>query len=230
MKSGYFITGIDTNIGKTWVTIALLRYFALRGLTVVGMKPVSAGCVWQSGQWLNADALLMQSQSNINLSYQQINPYAFEQPVSPHIAAAGTKVKMDVILKAFTELKQKADVVVVEGAGGWLSPLGQTFDNAQLVEQMQLPIIMVVAIRLGCINHARLTINAIRQAKAVCAGWVAVEIEPDRLDFQATIDYLQMSLDLPLLAVLPYLDQPDFDLLAKKFGNLISEKLDVDQY
>jgi dethiobiotin synthetase len=218
MKTGFFITGTDTDVGKTWVTVALMRRFRRQGFTVAGMKPVAAGCEWREGRLKNQDALLIQENSESALEYQQINPYAFESPISPHLACGDVEVRLDVILAAFAELKKQADVVLVEGAGGWLSPLSLTFDNAGLAAAMQLPVILVVGMRLGCINHARLTFQAIRRAGVTCAGWVAVEIVPAMEDFQANVDFLQKRLEAPLLGVLPRLATPNFDFLAERLS------------
>lgn len=216
MKTGFFITGTDTDVGKTWVTVALMRRFRRLGFTVAGMKPVAAGCERQAGRLKNPDALLIQENAAPALEYGQINPYAFELPVSPHLACGDVEVKLPTILAAFDDMKKQADVVLVEGAGGWLSPLSLTFDNADLAVAMQLPVIVVVGIRLGCINHARLTIQAVRQAGVNCAGWVAVEIVPARADFEANLDFLKSRVDAPLLGVFPHLPEADFDALADR--------------
>jgi dethiobiotin synthetase len=214
VAQGYFITGTDTHVGKTWVTVALMRMFKQQGLSVAGMKPVAAGCEWQQGQWKNEDALLIQEHASVNLPYQQINPYAFKLPLSPHLACEGTTVDINVLQENLKKLKQQVDVVLVEGAGGWFSPLGETFNNAYLAEAMQLPIIMVVAIRLGCINHALLTWLAIQASAVECAGWVAVKIDNQMLQADENIQYLQKHINAPLVGVLPHLNRPDFDKLA----------------
>lgn len=217
MTAAYFITGTDTDIGKTWVALALLRYFAAQGFKVAALKPVASGCVWQAGQLVNPDALLLQQHASMPLSYQQVNPYAFALPVSPHLACADTVVEQRLILSALADLQKQADKVVVEGAGGWLSPLSKTFANADLAKAMAIPVIMVVGIRLGCINQARLTLQAIRHTGARCAGWVAVELLPGRMDYQSNVDYLIQCLSVPLLAEMPYLESMDLDYLAGQF-------------
>ncbi|MGD0959200.1 MAG: dethiobiotin synthase [Methylomonas sp.] len=218
MTPGLFITGTDTNIGKTWTTLALMRYLRRKGYVVAAMKPVAAGCSWQDGRLVNQDALLLQQHGSITPVYEQVNPYAFELPVSPHLACGETEVDPLVILSAYSALKRQADCVLVEGAGGWLSPLGLGLDNAGLAISLKLPVIVVVGMRLGCINQARLTVQAVKQTGITCAGWVAVEIEPRRTDYRANLDYLQKCLGLPLLAELPHLQTADVDVLAGRFA------------
>jgi len=214
MNSGFFVTGTDTDVGKTWASVALMRALQAKGLVVSGMKPVAAGCDWLQGGWKNQDALLLQRNSSLALDYHRINPYAFERPVSPHVACEGNEVNEQVILDAFDYLKANSDCVIVEGAGGWLSPLGSDLDNAQLAKSLRLPVILVVGMRLGCINHARLTVQAIRQTGLDIEGWLAVQLEPDMPEFQANLDFLRYSLNAPSLGVLRNLPSPDFDALA----------------
>lgn len=218
MNAGYFITGTDTNSGKTWVTVSLMRKFRKQGLSVVGMKPVAAGCQRLDGRLTNPDALLIQENCSFQLSYEQINPYAFTMPVSPHIACGDTVVDSEKIMLGLVGLWQTADVVIVEGAGGWLSPLGKSLDNASLAQALQLPVILVVGMRLGCINHARLTAAAVTTSMLPFAGWVGVELSPDMPGFHENLDYLMNSLDAPLLGVLPYSPGADFDGLSEKFN------------
>ena len=218
MPPGFFITGTDTDVGKTWVTVALLHRFRRQGVKAAGFKPVAAGCVWQEGRWVNQDALLIQKHSGIDLDYEIINPYAFVAPLSPHIACGDVRVNLAAIQKAFARITQSADRVLVEGAGGWLSPLSLDLDNADLAKVLALPVIMVVGMRLGCINHARLTIESIREAGLPCAGWVAVEIVPEFVGFQASLEFLQQRLNVPLLGILSHSPEGDFDLFAECFS------------
>jgi dethiobiotin synthetase len=216
MEKGYFITGTDTNVGKTWATIALMRYFKSRGKSVAGMKPVASGCVMQAGQLKNEDALLIQENASVQIDYDLINPYAYELPVSPHIAGANNPVKLDQLTARFDLLKTLADVVVVEGAGGWYTPLNEQEANSDLAIALALPIIMVVAIRLGCINHARLTYQAIKQSGVDCAGLIAVCIEPDLLSRDENIQTIKNNVDAPLLGVLPYREVADFGFFSEQ--------------
>ncbi|MGZ5030079.1 MAG: dethiobiotin synthase, partial [Methylobacter sp.] len=187
MEKGYFITGTDTNAGKTWTTIALMHYFKNQGKTVAGMKPVAAGCLVQDGRLKNEDALLIQENASLPIDYDLVNPYAYELPVSPHIAGVDNPVKLDLLVGKFERLRTMADIVVVEGAGGWHSPLSEYEDNSDLARALALPVIMVVAIRLGCINHARLTYQAIMQSGVTFAGWIAVCTDPELLNSEDNI-------------------------------------------
>jgi dethiobiotin synthetase len=218
MERGYFITGTDTNAGKTWATIALMRYFKQQGKTVVGMKPVAAGCSNQNGKLKNEDALLIQENASFKIDYDLINPYAYELPVSPHIAGTTNPVKLTNIAEHFTVLKELAEIVVVEGAGGWYAPLNDHEDISDLAKALALPIILVVAIKLGCINHAKLTYLAIQHSGVPCAGWIAVCVDPDMLKLDENIDTITTALDVPLLGMLPWLESADFDLLASKLA------------
>jgi len=218
MEKGYFITGTDTNVGKTWATIALMRYFKSRGKSVAGMKPVASGCSMQDGQLKNADALLIQENASLQIDYDLINPFAYELPVSPHIAGVNNPVELDQLIARFELLKTLADIVVVEGAGGWYTPLNEQEANSELAIALALPVIMVVAIRLGCINHARLTYQAIKQSDVDCAGWIAVCTDPDLLSRAETISTMKAKLDTPLLGVLPYKEAADFDCFSEQLN------------
>jgi len=216
MTVGFFVTGTDTDVGKTWATVSLIRWFQRHGLVVAGMKPVAAGCKWLDGGLKNADALLMQQHASLPTPYELINPYAFEAAVSPHLACGDVELSLEVILDAYAQLRAQADVLLVEGAGGWYSPLSASLDNAGLALAMGLPVILVVGVRLGCINHARLTVRAIQQAGLRCAGWVAVQIDKTMPGFDGNVAFLRETLDAPLLGVLPNLLVADFDFLAAK--------------
>lgn len=222
MKKSYFVTGTDTGVGKTWATVALMRYFKKQGKTVVGMKPVAAGCEWIDGQLKNSDALLLQQNSSVLLEYKEINPYAFEEPVSPHLAAMDHSVKLDTIVQGFEYLARQSDVVIVEGAGGWLAPLNKREDIADLVKVLNIPVIMVVAIRLGCINHARLTFQSIQAENVECAGWVAICLDPLMEKKKENIATIENKISVPLLGVFPYLKEIDFEILA---SNIVQKNI-----
>jgi dethiobiotin synthetase len=204
MASGYFITGTDTGVGKTTTTIALIDYFKRQGKRVVGMKPVASGCVWRDGCLQNEDALLILQHANVAFPYEIINPYAYELPVSPHLAGAENPVRLEVIQACFKRLADDSDWVLVEGAGGWYSPITPAFDNADLAVMLGLPVVLVVPIRLGCINQGRLAMSAINRSEVVCAGWIAVCIEPNMPFEQENIAFLKDSLESPLLGIVPY--------------------------
>jgi dethiobiotin synthetase len=214
MTQGYFITGTDTDAGKTWATLTLMEYFKQKGKTVVGMKPVAAGCVWQDGQLKNEDALLIQAHASVAVAYELVNPYAYELPVSPHIAGKDNPVVLSEVLAKFDVLKQQAEIILVEGAGGWLAPINNDQDISDLAKSLALPVIMVVAIRLGCINHAKLTQQAIKQAGVPCAGWIATCVDADMLVREENIQTLKAAVDVPLLGVIPFTKAPDFNQLV----------------
>lgn len=202
MGMGYFVTGTDTGVGKTRVSCALLRAFAVAGKTVVGMKPIVAGC--ENGIW--ADVELLSAASNVSVGREYVNPYALVPPIAPHIAAnrAGIEINLKVIRQAYLELKKRADIVIVEGAGGFLVPLNDHEDSATLVQALGLPVLLVVGMRLGCINHALLTAHAVRAAGLPLAGWVANRVDPEMPAFEENIVALEQRLDCPLLGILPY--------------------------
>ena len=214
MTQGYFITGTDTDAGKTCATLALMHYFKRQGKTVLGMKPVASGCTLQSGELKNADALLIQEHASIAVDHQLINPYAYELPVSPHIAGIHNPVKLAVIVERFNSLKALAEVVIVEGAGGWYAPLNAQDDISALANTLALPVILVVGLRLGCINHAKLSYQAIQLSGIACAGWIAVCVDPDLLNRDENIQTITAALPVPLIGILPYQDELDFELLA----------------
>ncbi|MEQ1485294.1 dethiobiotin synthase [Methyloglobulus sp.] len=218
MEQGYFITGTDTNVGKTWATVALMHYFRSQGKSVIGMKPVASGCSVRDGVLVNDDALLLQENASLKLDYGLINPYAFTLPVSPHIAGKANPVKLDVIVGLFNSIKEQAQVVLVEGAGGWYSPLNENQDNSDLALALTLPVVMVVAVKLGCINHAKLTYQAIKSCGVSCAGWVAVCVNSNELYVEDNISTVKKRLDVPLLGVLPHTNVPDFEELARNYS------------
>lgn len=219
MTEGFFITGTDTGVGKTWVTVTLMRYFQALGKTVVGMKPVASGCEMIEEKLRNEDALLLQENASMLLDYDLINPFAYSLPVSPHLAGADNPVVLEKIVKNFELLRQKAEIVLVEGVGGWLVPLNNQGDDVQkLAQSLNLHVIMVVAMRLGCINHARLTYQAIKNSGLTCAGWVATCVDAKMLRLDENIATLRQSIEAPLLGILPYSEQPDFELFVKNIA------------
>ncbi len=218
MAQGYFVTGTDTHVGKTWASASLMRAGVRQGFRVVGMKPVASGCEWHEGSLQNSDALCLLQQGNVALDYASVNPFAYEPAIAPNFAGIHNPASLEVIKTQYEQLASQAELVIVEGAGGWYSPLSMAFDNALLAEALAIPVILVVGIRLGCINHARLSLAAIQQSKANCCGWIAVRVEPDLPYTQENIAYLRKQLSVPLLGILPYLREPDFDKLASAFS------------
>jgi dethiobiotin synthetase len=174
----YFVAGTDTGVGKTLISCALLYGFAARGKRVIGMKPVAAGCN-DGGQ--NGDVLQLRAASNVTANNEQINPYCFTPAIAPHIAAqrAGVTIDISAIARTYKELAEKADLVIVEGAGGLLVPLNAQQDCADLVLELGLPVILVVGMRLGCLNHALLTVEAIAARGLTLSGWVANVLDGD---------------------------------------------------
>jgi dethiobiotin synthetase len=218
MEQAYFITGTDTNVGKTWATVALMRYFQGHGKSAIGLKPVASGCIMQEGRLVNTDALLLQENASVMLDYSLINPYAFKLSVSPHIAGKNNPANLDVIVAGFNVVKDQAQVILVEGAGGWCSPLNGHQDNSDLAKALGLPVMLVVAIKLGCINHARLSYQAIKNDGVNCLGWIASCTDPNMPCSEETVSTIKKILDIPLLGMLPYMQVPDFDALARFFS------------
>ena len=223
----YFVTGTDTGVGKTLIACALLHAFAAQGKRVVGMKPVAAGCDTDA---INADVKALSAASNIAASLRQINPYAFTHPVAPHIAAhmAGAHVEFARILTAYGELAARSDVVVIEGVGGFCVPLNDTQDSADLAVRLGLPVILVVGMRLGCLNHALLTARAIEACGLNCAGWVANVLDADMAVLRDNITALQQRLNARLLGVVEYQARPDARLAAAQLNLVMLDGIETD--
>ena len=218
MDNAYFITGTDTGVGKTLVSCALLHAFAALGKSVVGMKPVAAGCEVTPLGLVCEDVTNLMAASNVNAPREQVNPYAFAPPLAPHIAAAkaGVVIEIASICAAYTALRALADVVIVEGVGGWRVPLNAHEDTADMAKQLGLPVILVVGMRLGCLNHALLTAQAIDADGLKLAGWVANAIDPLMQAFDENLAALRSRLTAPLLGISPYCDAPVFYRDARK--------------
>ena len=179
-KQAFFITGTDTGVGKTYVACKLIQQYVALGYKVIGMKPVAAGCDLIDGEWINDDVLKLEAVSNVKAPRALINPYSFKEAIAPHLAAeiAGVEMKLDVLMNAFNELSKLADIVIVEGAGGFLVPINQHETFADLVILLNIPVVLVVGIKLGCINHALLTVEAIKARNCELHAWVANPIDP----------------------------------------------------
>jgi len=200
MSRGIFITGTDTGVGKTVIAAALLRALTGAGLRAVGMKPVAAGMA--SGAAVNVDVGTLVAAGNVAAPHADVNPYSFAPPIAPHLAAlaAAVAIDLDLIAAAHDRLASVADAIVVEGAGGVLVPLGTATDMLDIPVRLGLPVLLVVGIRLGCLNHALLSALAISARGLSLAGWVANRIDPAMIDADATVSALAARLPAPLLA------------------------------
>lgn len=214
---GLFVTGTDTGVGKTVAAASLVHALRARHGHAVGMKPVASGCDQVDGEWRNEDALALQAASDPRPSYADINPYAFEEPTAPQLAARahGITVSMDVLLAAHARLATLAPAVVVEGAGGWLAPLADGLDASTLVRALDVPVVLVVGLRLGCLSHARLSARAITDDGCRLAGWIGSAVDAG---FARSDDYLQLlrdALPAPCLGVLPHAPGADAEAMAR---------------
>ena len=213
MTDSYFITGTDTGVGKTLVSCALLYAFAARGRKVIGMKPVAAGR--ENDKWTDVDLLM--AASTVSASSKLVNPYGLIPPLAPHIAAMQANIEIDlaVIQRSYAALQQNAELVIVEGTGGFLVPLNDKNDGADMARILNLPVILVVGLRLGCLNHALLTAQAVRANKLPLAGWVANAIDLPMLAQKENIKALEERLNCPLLGVIPFAKNMDLKNIAK---------------
>ncbi len=204
-----FITGTDTDIGKTYVSVALLRALRAQGHTAIGMKPIASGCTVTADGLRNEDALALQAASEPCPGYADINPVALLTPVSPHLAAAiaARRIELPLIHQAFAVLQARARHVIVEGVGGWLAPLREDLSVADLVRSMDLPVILVVGLRLGCLNHALLSARTILADGCTLLGWIGNAIDPTMRAREGNLDTLRHLLPAPCLGVLKH--QPD---------------------
>lgn len=218
MARGIFVTGTDTGVGKTLLSCALLHAYAAAGKVAVGMKPVAAGCEETPEGLRCGDVALLQRASGVQAPRGLVNPYAFAPPVSPHIAAEelGQVIDLERVRHAYEALTQIADQVVVEGVGGFRVPLGKHADTADLVRLLSLPVVLVVGMRLGCLNHALLAAESISSRGLRLAGWVANRLDPDMMRFEANLDSLQQRLDAPLLGVVAHAPRPDPARVARE--------------
>jgi len=208
MKQAYFITGTDTDVGKTYVACKLIRDYIAQGYKAVGMKPVAAGCEFVNGEWINEDVLKLIQASNVVAPRELVNPYCFNEPIAPHIAAekTGVKIEIEVIKQAFDALVTMADIVVIEGAGGFLVPINNRQSMADLAVALNIPIILVVGMKLGCINHALLTVEAIKVRQLALHGWIANEIDRKMLALDENMTSLSQRIPQPKLFSLAYSD------------------------
>lgn len=204
---GYFITGTDTDCGKTVVSLALLHAARHKGLRTAAMKPISCGCYHTPNGFRNEDAVALQQAASIELPYNLVNPIAFAPPISPNIAAtrAAAPIALDQLVANFQAIKARApEWLLVEGCGGWLVPLDEKTTLAELARALQLPVLLVVGLRLGCLNHSLLTVAAIQQSGLPLAGWIANHLSPDMDAATENIQTLEQHIPAPRWATLPY--------------------------
>lgn len=221
MGQGYLITGTDTGVGKTWVTLGLMRALAQQGFTVSGMKPVASGCRPTPEGLRNRDAEMLQEHCSTPIAYELVNRYAFDPPIAPHVAAkeAGVTIALDAILRDFRCLDDQGDFTLVEGIGGWAVPLNEHERLSDLVRRMAIPVILVVGLRLGCINHALLSAEAIGNDGISLLGWVANGIDDHYRNSDQTLHTLSAQISAPLLDFVPCTRSLSTEHLAERLGN-----------
>ena len=202
----WFITGTDTEIGKTYVASALIRHLAAQGFSVAGMKPVASGCHHTAEGLRNDDALSLMAAASVDLPYEVVNPYAFEPAIAPHIAAAEAGQVIDIGSISTIASSIKADYLVIEGVGGWCVPLGDGQLLAELAKATAEEVILVVGMRLGCINHGLLTAAQIERDGMLLKGWIANHVDPDMQVQTENLKTLQALMPVPLLAELPWVN------------------------
>lgn len=228
MKTALFVAGTDTGIGKSIVASTLLAGLDAAGVRAVGMKPVASGCVLGAHGWRNDDAERLIAHGAGEPDYAQVNPYALPEAVAPHLAArsVGVDIRLEPIVAGFAALCTNADCIVVEGVGGWAVPFSDALMQADLVRALELPVILVIGLRLGCINHALLSARAIAADRCRLAGWIGNRIEPGMARADDNLATLRERLPAPCLGVLPFMREPDARMFAphleaavRLFGN-----------
>ena len=218
MAQAFFITGTDTDAGKTSVAAGLLCAAKQQGCSTLAMKPVASGCEMTEQGLRNSDALALIAQSTVQLPYSQINPYAFAQAIAPHIAAQEAGVELSVAglyRAAQVILQEQADFILIEGAGGWRVPISATEFLSDCAIALQLPVLLVVGVKLGCINHALLTAQAIINDGLELAGWVANVVDPSCARLAENLATLQQLMPAPCLAEVPHLTSASAEHVAE---------------
>lgn len=210
MGQGIFITGTDTGCGKTEITLGLMHCLQGRGAAVLGMKPVASGASATPQGLRNEDALRIQQQCSERLPYDWVNPFAYEPPIAPHLAAqaAARPIEIQSIVNGYARLSGMADWIIVEGVGGWSVPLNGAATAGDLACRLELPVVLVVGMRLGCINHALLTEAAVRQSGARLLGWIGNQLERDMQAREGNLRTLHERLSAPCLGEVPWLENP----------------------
>jgi dethiobiotin synthetase len=220
MRIDCFVTGTDTGVGKTWVSAGLMRAASAAGLRVAGMKPIASGCRRTREGLRNDDAELLRALASVTIPYALVNPVTLPDPVAPHIAAhrAGVEIDVGAVRGAWRRLRADADAVIVEGIGGWRVPLAGNGTVADLARDLELPVVLVVALRLGCINHALLTAEAIGGDGVPLAGWVANHVQREFAEAQEVVNFLCERIAAPLIGSVPYLQEFQPDLIARSLA------------
>ena len=215
----FFITGTDTNIGKTAITCSLIAKCIEEGFRAGGMKPVAAGCHIENGYMISDDVKKIIEVSNVDLNIKEINPYSFELPIAPHISFKSNEIDIHLIKKYLRSFENKMDYLFIEGVGGYAVPLTENFTTADLVENLDIPVILVVGMKLGCINHTLLTVESILNKKQKLCGWVANRIDGDMQAYEENFFFLKEKIKAPCLGEVPYFK--DFDpYRASKFFDI----------
>ncbi|MES9945785.1 MAG: dethiobiotin synthase [Candidatus Thiodiazotropha sp.] len=216
MSGGLFVTGTDTGCGKTEITLGIMHNLQEQGESVLGMKPLASGAETTDEGLRNEDALRIQAQCSQEIPYSSVNPLVYQPPISPHLAARakGQPIRLDEIQQAYNHLQGQADRVVVEGVGGWHVPLGDSITLADLARTLDLPMILVVGVRLGCLNHALMTAECILNSGVQLKGWVANLVDPEMHAVDDNILTLQSWLPAPCLGEVPYLEAPSPEQVA----------------
>lgn len=212
-----YVTGTDTGIGKTFASCAMLHALRGRCLRAVGMKPVASGCERIDGEWRNADALALIEAAEPRADYADVNPFALEHPLAPELAArdAGIDVGLPAILEAHARLVECADALIIEGVGGWAAPLSASLMQADLVRALRLPVVLVVGLRLGCLNHALLSARAIAADGVHLAGWIASHVDPAMERVEDNLAMLRERLPAPCWGVLPHAPDGDPEAMSR---------------
>jgi dethiobiotin synthetase len=224
---GFFITGTDTDVGKTWIAAGLLAALSAQGHVTAAMKPIACGCRDTPDGLRNDDAILLMQHASLALSYAQVNPYAFAEPVAPHIAAAraGCEIEIAPLRATFDTIVSHADCVIVEGVGGWRVPLNSRDTTIDLAIAFGLPVILVVGMRLGCLNHALLTYESIISHGLTPAGWVANTIDPLFYEWGENVQALNDRIAAPLLGIIPNLARFDANTVAQAIDTACADEL-----
>ncbi|MDD1783682.1 dethiobiotin synthase [Enterovibrio sp. ZSDZ35] len=207
MTKSYFVTGTDTEVGKTVASMAVMHAISKAGYRIAGYKPVAAGSKETDEGLMNSDAIRLRAASNVELAYEEVNPCLLDAACSPHIAAdiEGRSVDFSVLSKGLRDIQAKADVALVEGAGGWRVPVSYDSTLADWVREEKLPVILVVGIKLGCLNHAYLTAEAVRRDGLEVVGWIANRVNPGTEHYSDIVKTLEHHLQVPKLGEIPYL-------------------------